>query len=377
MSDPRRNTVWPGRWGPTDPSLALLTTIGEQERRRIEVEVLAYLLDLITSSHNQMPRYMDTVALSVKPYAELIVMARALITLFDLDTAIGQQLDFTGQWVGLTRFIDILLDIWFSFDVEGLGFDQGKWQTPYEAMTEALELGDEPYRQVLKARIVANHWDGTIPHGEYVWDVLFRGVEGGYDTGYKVILQCGWPHWNPHTHGSMNIIQALLGPMLDRVTWALFAGGYMGVKSAGVAIEYMIQYQGTYAGDPNACIGRPFFGFDTGLDPDLDEVNDYPEDPENFPPTTVSGWDHGAWGVDAVLEPTFISPMPDAPFDDETYGRQPPGWPGWYPALRLDGSNSPMRGPFIMSRKPEEPPETDVKDPGVGSLDGGRLPDDC
>ena len=187
-------TVWPG---PGIGQPGELSQAGEDERRRVEVEVLEYLLALITSSHNQMPRYMETVALSVKLYAELVALARGLIGLFDLDTAVGQQLDFTGQWIGLTRFVDILLDVWFSFDIEGLGFDQGKWQTPYEALTQAVELGDDTYRQLLKARVVANHWDGTIPHAEYVWDTLFLGAEGGMDTGFKVVLQDGWTHWNP------------------------------------------------------------------------------------------------------------------------------------------------------------------------------------
>jgi hypothetical protein len=355
-----------------DRTLSTLTPEGEEERRRVEVEILEYLLALITASHNQQPRYMDTVALSVRPFAELIVMARRLIGLFDLDTAVGQQLDFTGQWIGLTRFIDVLLDVWFSFDIEGLGWDQGKWMSPYEATTELIELGDEPYRQLLKAKVVANHWDGTIPGAERVWDVLFRGIEGGEDTGFKVILQDGWPHFDPDTHSSMNIIQALMGPMLDRMTWALFAGGYMGVKSAGVGIEFMIQYQGRFAGDPEASIGRPFFGYDTGLDPVLGIVNDYPTDPEHFPPTTVAGWDHGAWGIDAVLEPTFITPMPDAPWDDYTYGRRPPGLPGWFRALPQPGVD-PMEGPFEMSREPEEPEETQTEEGTKRNIDGGTF----
>jgi hypothetical protein len=314
---------------------------------------------------------MDTVALSVRPYAELVVMARRLIGLFDVDTAVGQQLDFTGQWIGLTRFIDVLLDIWFSFDIEGLGWDQGKWMTPYEATTELIELGDDPYRQLLKARIVANHWDGTLPHAEQVFDTLFRG------TGFKVVFQDGWPHWDQNTHSSMNVIQALMGPMLDRITWALFAGGYMGVKSAGVGIEFMIQFQGRYAGDPESCIGKPFFGYDTGLDPILGIVNDYPADPEHYPPTTVAGWDHGAWGIDAVIAPNFLTPLPDAPWDDQTYGRRPPtvppGLPGWYPALRLDGANSPMTGPLEMSREPEHPDETQTQEGTRKNLDSGEF----
>jgi hypothetical protein len=134
----------------------------------------------------------------------------------------------------------------------------------------------------------------------------------------------------------------------------------------------MIQYQGRYARDPEASIGKPFFGYDTGLDPILGVVNDYPADPEHFPPTTVAGWDHGAWGIDAVLEPTFISPMPDAPWDDMTYGRRPPGIPGWYRALPLPGVD-PMEGPFEMSREAEDPDETATSANIKPNLDGGTF----
>jgi len=320
---------------------------------RVEVQTLYELLDLITSFHQPHPRYMDTVALSVRPYAEGELIARSIIGLFDIDTAIGQALDFTGQWVGLTRFIDVLLPlVWFSFDDDELGFDQGKWRTPYEAWTEIIELGDEEYRTLLKARIVANHWDGTIPGAENTWDVLFQGQ-------YKILLQCGYPHIDPYCHGDMKITQMLLGPHLDRVTYALFAGGYLGLKSAAVGLEFMVQWQSTRIGPSG--VGHPFFGFDTEFP--------YPDPPDIYPPTTMAGFDHGHWGmtVTELVPPRFYPPLEDAPADGITYGRSDGDW---NPALRLAGDT--MEGRLITSQHPTEDDEAETRD-RRRDIDSGRF----
>ena len=92
------------------------------------VVIVDYLLDLVTSEHNQRPRYMGTVALSVEPYIDGSNIAYSYRTLFDLDTAVGEQLDFVGQWVGITRYIVEPLDVFFTLDDENLGFDFGKFR---------------------------------------------------------------------------------------------------------------------------------------------------------------------------------------------------------------------------------------------------------
>lgn len=232
--------------------------------------------DKITAEHNQQPRFMATVELSVAPYRDLAALAGVIAdALYDVDTAIGQQLDFTGQWIGATRWIEIDEPVWFSFDANTLGFDEGKWRQPYETSSAWAELDDANYRLLLYAKIVANYWDGTIEGAYAAWDLLLSQV------GWQIVIQDGFPK-GPGAHGTMNIVQALLGPPLDAVTLALFKGGYLGLKSAGVGTGLMIQNQGPLAG-----LGLPLFAFDAGP----------PVGPTSFPPTALAGFDFAAWGT--------------------------------------------------------------------------------
>jgi hypothetical protein len=290
------------------------------------VAALADYFDLVPAEHNQRPNFMATVGLSVQPYVDGINIANALIGLFDLDTAVGQQLDFTGQWIGVGRNITVDAAVWFSFDIAGLGFDQGRWITPFETSTRTVALADDAgdpisYRTLLKARVVANRWDGTIPGAYEAWNTLFAG------TGYQVLIQDGGPRavhyfsfdtagsgfdqaqwWQlplpvePRVNGNMNLIEALLGPAPSPTTLALFTGGYLELKSAGVGITYMIQSATETA--------VPLFGFDAGPSPGylsldvsglgLDQAPFYGTSTGapnvTYPPYTIAGFDAGAWG---------------------------------------------------------------------------------
>ncbi|MGC7970039.1 DUF2612 domain-containing protein, partial [Salmonella enterica] len=66
---------------------------------------------------------------------------------FDLDQAIGVQLDAVGEWVGISRNITVpLAGVYFSFDIAGLGFDQGVWKGPFDPDTGLTTLDDDTYR---------------------------------------------------------------------------------------------------------------------------------------------------------------------------------------------------------------------------------------
>ncbi|EDW0328230.1 DUF2612 domain-containing protein, partial [Salmonella enterica subsp. enterica] len=50
--------------------------------------------------------------------------------------------------------------VYFSWDTDGLGYDQGVWQGPYDPDSGYTSLSDETYRIVLKTKIAINNWDG-------------------------------------------------------------------------------------------------------------------------------------------------------------------------------------------------------------------------
>lgn len=218
-------------------------------------------LALITSEHSDQPNFVATVALTVQPYVDMQITLNGMCQLFDIDLAVGQQLDTVGQWIGRTRYIATPLDIYFSFDTVGLGFDQGIWWGPFEAATGITALPDFQYRILLKATIAANQWDGTIPGAYAAWDSLLNPF------GFGILIQ---------DYGNMSMAYALIGPEPDVITKALFTTGELSLKPAGVQLFHVLPT--VYpSGEVGGITGTPYFGFD------VQNAN-------------IAGFDSGAWG---------------------------------------------------------------------------------
>ncbi|SQC91538.1 Protein of uncharacterised function (DUF2612) [Cedecea neteri] len=113
------------------------------------------------------PCFFAHVDLSTRPFTETVNTTESLINAFDIDTAVGVQLDALGKWIGRSRVVSQPISgVYFSWDTDGLGYDQGVWQGPYDPDAGYTSLGDETYRIILKAKIAMNNWDGqndTLP----------------------------------------------------------------------------------------------------------------------------------------------------------------------------------------------------------------------
>lgn len=210
-------------------------------------------LGLITSRHADKPNFMATVAASVQPFADTLATLNGLNAAFDLDLAQGNQLDILGEWIGASRYVASALDgVYFSFDVSGLGLDQGVIWSPGEPLTGLIALPDDVYLTLLRATIVANHWDGSIPDAYTAWQILLG------PQGYQILIQ---------DNGDMTMVLALHGALVDPVFTQLFAAGVLNLRPAGVEASYVIP----------TIPAAPFFG--------LDIETDY-----------VAGLDFGAFG---------------------------------------------------------------------------------
>ena len=355
---------------------------------------ITYLLDLVTSQHNHQPRYMQTVALSVNPYVESQISSNSYWSLFDLDTSVGQQEDMLGEWVGITRYITIDVKSFLTFNEETLGFDKGRWYTSHEVSKQTVRLGDEDYRFLLRARIVANYWDGTIENAYHAWDTLFKPygltvlIQDGFARGdrfFEFNDQTGGTHgfdasiwwvdevladlyfetdtddpnnaidkgiWNSpnslyyvppsRVHGSMAIAQVLIGDEpITPVFQSLFSGGYLGLKSAGVGTNYYIQYQ---TEGPDYSVGWPIFAMDCGPEPygmwcSFDILGLGHDEAPLFYPTAFpadntespEGLDDGWWNPYPMTEPDFYLSL-DAPKD-----RNGLDFGQWLPAGKIGG----------------------------------------
>src|SRR5690348_17170401 len=86
---------------------------------------------LITSEHADKPKFMAMVAAVAQCAVDQMTLLQSMPTAFDLDAAVGVQLDAVGIWVGLNRNIAVPIDnVYFSWDTAGVGWDQGVWKQP-------------------------------------------------------------------------------------------------------------------------------------------------------------------------------------------------------------------------------------------------------
>ncbi len=194
---------------------------------------------LITSEHNQRPRFMAMVTLLAQWAADRQNMLASIPGLYDIDNAVGSQLDAVGQWVGITRKLAVpLTNVYFSLDVAGLGLDQGVIQGPFDPTTGLVSLPDAQYRILLYATIAANNWGGTVPGAYAAWNTVFQPL------GYQILIQ---------DYQNMTMGIALIGVTPDPVTLALFKGGYLNLTPAGVGIAYYFE---------PSIVGAPLFGLD-------------------------------------------------------------------------------------------------------------------
>lgn len=215
-------------------------------------------LALITSEHSDKPKFEATVGATVAPLARLQEVLGSFIKEFDIDSAVGVQLDIIGQWVGRPRRIDTpLVGVYFAWDdVVGDGWDSGIWKGPYDPDSGLVDLPDDAYRLLLKAKVAANNWDGTIPQAYDIWTTAF-----GTDT-YLLIQD----------NQDMSMVVGIAGIPLAIVEQALLTNGYIPLKPEGVRIQY-------YAIAPAE---GALFAFDVAET------------------AAMAGWDHGQWATELI-----------------------------------------------------------------------------
>lgn len=215
---------------------------------------LAYYAGLITSQHANKPKFIASVAASMQPLIDIQGALGALPPAFDLDEAIGAQLDIVGLWVGIGRRVAIpLTDVYFAWDTAGLGWDQGAWMGPFDSPDGLVSLDDDSYRTLIRTKIAANSATGTIPNAQAVLDLIMTGKPG--------LLYI-------EDHQDMSVLIGLAGDLPDAITQALISPNYIKVTATTVKAQFV----------KTSVSGTPCFGFDV--------ENEY-----------VSGWDTGSWAI--------------------------------------------------------------------------------
>jgi hypothetical protein len=181
-------------------------------------------LNLITSEHRGKPKFEETVSASVCPFVKIQEVLLSLPVAFDIDVAVGRQLDVVGEWIGRSRRIDTpLVGVYFEWDgTASVGWESGVWKGPFDPDSGLVDLPDDSYRTLLKAKIAANNWDGTVPQAYAIWTSAF-GAES------TLLIQ---------DNQDMSMVIGIAGQPMDIIEQALLLNGYIPLKPAGVRVQY-------------------------------------------------------------------------------------------------------------------------------------------
>jgi hypothetical protein len=167
----------------------------------------SYYQGLITSEYKNSVKFNAWITANLKYLDNNSQITDMLDAVFDIDAAIGVQLDALGVILGRSRTLTF---------------------QPSDGVSPVLE--DNYYRLVLKAKILINHWDGLLQSISPQWSILFPNsvfiVRDNQDMSMDIIISATTP--------------------LER---DLLEHAYIVPKPQGVLINY---YFGT----------EPFFGYD-------------------------------------------------------------------------------------------------------------------
>lgn len=175
---------------------------------------ISYYTDKITSLYKTKPNFMAWLNVLLTPFNDCATLMNEMYQYFDLDSATGVQLDYLGKIIGIKRVIvlstadiDDIVDIDSVLDIDTLSVSSG-------------QLVDDDYRFLLKATIIMNTWDGTIPSLYERWQTIFPS---------QAI--------NIYDNQDMTITVTLAGNYTD-VQKSLILSGYIVPRPAGVLINY-------------------------------------------------------------------------------------------------------------------------------------------
>lgn len=140
-------------------------------------------LALVTPYQSTRPKYMAMLAAVLQPFVSARDFIASIPSYFDLDQAIGAQLDVLGQWIGRSRKIpEPVQGAYFSFDITGLGFDQAVWAGPYSSTSAVVALDDTTYLALLRAKIAVNESDGTTTTMASIYKTFFSQLGASAST---------------------------------------------------------------------------------------------------------------------------------------------------------------------------------------------------
>ena len=120
--------------------------------------------ELIAGAHFDKPKYQQFIYELTEPLNEARKRLAVFYKHFDVDTAVGVQLDAVGVRVGISRRLPMkLIGVYFALDdVDGVGFDKGVWKGQFDPSEDVYkrQLTASPIRLnshgLRSCRLIAN-----------------------------------------------------------------------------------------------------------------------------------------------------------------------------------------------------------------------------
>ena len=129
---------------------------------------ISYYLSLVTSQYQSSPKFLAFVTAMVKKFDDATNCLLSFTEAFDLNTAVGVQLDSLGQILGISRTL------------------------PFQPTSGSPVLGDADYRTLLLAKVYLNVWDGRVDTLQPLWQNIFPGgtilIEDGQNMSATIVL---------------------------------------------------------------------------------------------------------------------------------------------------------------------------------------------
>lgn len=159
---------------------------------------LSYYLSLLTSQYRLAPKLNAWLVTLLSPLNDTTNALALMTEAFDLDFAVGVQLDVAGQIAGVSRTVNF---------------------QPSDSVSPVLD--DDTYRLLIKATIAANQWDGTESALYPIWTNLFPGG--------RIVI-------NDNQNMSATVI---MSGVFSSIIQDLIANGYIVPRPEGVEYTYV------------------------------------------------------------------------------------------------------------------------------------------
>lgn len=153
-------------------------------------------IELVPSENQTKPKFIAWLNATAEIIDHAYQLADGMYGFFNIDTAVGNQLDIIGEWVGVGRILN------------------------FQPVYGPAIMTDSVYRTVIKSQIARNAWDGTNEQYVTLWNDALPEIPIIFSDNQDMTIS----------------VVALTEP--DDYTVELIQNGYFALKPQGVGFNF-------------------------------------------------------------------------------------------------------------------------------------------